>query len=355
VTFLKNAWYVAGFADEVVRGKMLARRLLDEPVVFFRQPDGRIAALHDRCPHRFAPLSTGQLMDDGAAVACGYHGLQYDARGQCVLNPHGDGRVPAAARVRSYAAVERDGLLWWWGGDAQLADESLIPNYRPATGGVPDATMRGYLHTACDYRLVIENILDLTHADFVHAGLLGSGAITRTTPTFDDLGPRSVRISWIAHGEAAPPFFDACLKRQGEPTDQWTIVTWNAPSSIIMQVGATLQGEPREEGIDSYAIHCVTPETEHTAHYWHWSDRTFAVNPEANAAMSKMLDYAFSQQDKPMIEAQYRNMAGADFWSLKPVLLPTDAAAVQFRRRLDALIAGVPQGSTQPQRASSPA
>ncbi|MNY74428.1 hypothetical protein D3C86_2134610 [compost metagenome] len=39
-----------------------------------------------------------------------------------------------------------------------------------------------------------------------------------------------------------------------------------------------------------------------------------------------------------MLEAQQISMGEADFWSLKPVLLPGDAAAVRARRALDKLI-----------------
>ena len=63
MTFLKNAWYVAAWSTEVEVGKLLSRRLLDEPVVIYRDLDGCARALTDRCPHRFAPLSMGRLVD----------------------------------------------------------------------------------------------------------------------------------------------------------------------------------------------------------------------------------------------------------------------------------------------------
>lgn len=339
MSYLRRCWYVAGFADELQPGQLLARTLLDEPLVFFRQPDGGVAALQDRCPHRFAPLSAGQLCEGGAAVQCPYHGLRFDAAGACVHNPHGNGAIPRAARVRAWTVLERHGLLWLWAGDAAQADASLIPDLAAVTAAPEHATIRGYLPTACDYRLLADNILDLTHADYLHAGSLGSGAITRAQAEVAELDARSVRVRWLSSGDQAPPAFDQHLREQGRPTDQWTEVTWTAPGVMLLRVGATLQGEPREQGVDTANLHLATPETAGRTHYWYWSTRNFAVNAQANAAIRPLIEFAFSQQDKPMLEAQQRRIGDADFWSLKPVMLAGDVGAVRVRRRLDALIA----------------
>jgi vanillate O-demethylase monooxygenase subunit len=336
--YLKRAWYVAGFADELSPGQTLARTLLDEPLVFFRRLDNSVAALTDRCPHRFAPLSAGQVCDGDASIACPYHGLRFDGNGTCVHNPHSDGAIPKAAAVKSWIVLERYRLLWLWAGEHSEADESLIPDYSAIAGAPEDATVRGYLPTTCDYQLLADNILDLTHADFLHAGTLGSGALTRTMPTVTDLGDRSVRITWLCSGDKAPAAFDHHLRKQGQPTDQWTEVTWTAPGNMLLQVGATLQDEPRESGVDSLNLHLASPEAAGRTHYWYWSTRSFAISPEANAAIKPMIEFAFTQQDKPMLEAQQRRIGNEEFWSLKPVLLPSDAGAVRVRRKMDALI-----------------
>lgn len=338
MNYLRNVWYVAGFADELAPGQILARTLLDQPLVFFRRPDAAVAALNDRCPHRFAPLSAGTLCDDGASIQCAYHGLRFDGSGACVHNPHAAGAIPKAATVTSYAVCERHGLLWFWAGDASDADESLIPDYSKVASAPADATIRGCLPTACDYRLLVDNILDLTHADFLHAGTLGSGALTRVKAQVTDLGARAVRITWLSSGDKAPAAFDNFLRKQGQPTDQWTEVTWSAPGNMLLQVGASLQGEPREQGVDTLNLHLATPESAERTHYWYWTTRNFAIEAHANAAIRPMVEHAFSQQDKPMLEAQQRRIGSAEFWSLQPVLLPGDAGAVRVRRKLDALI-----------------
>ena len=337
-TWLRNAWYVAGFAEEFAPGALVARTLLGEPLVLFRSAEGGIAALADRCPHRFAPLSAGTLCDGGRSVQCAYHGLRFGADGACVHNPHGDGRIPVAAAVPARAVRERDRLVWLWAGDPARADESLIPDFSHVTSAPEDATVRGHMPTACDYQLLVDNILDLTHADYLHAGTLGSGALSRCKPQVSDLGERGVRIAWMSSGDLAPPAFDMHLREQGRPTDQWTEVTWFAPGAMQLKVGATLRGEPRERGVDTLNLHLATPETARSCHYWFWATRNFAISAQANAQIRPLIEHAFSQQDKPMLEAQQRAIGDAEFWSLKPVLLQGDPGAVRVRRKLQQLI-----------------
>lgn len=96
--FPKNCWYMAGWSDELADG-LLSRRIADRPTVLYRLSDGTVAALLDRCPHRFAPLSLGER--DGDALVCPYHGLTFDAGGTCIRNPFSD-RIPAAAHVPAW-------------------------------------------------------------------------------------------------------------------------------------------------------------------------------------------------------------------------------------------------------------
>jgi vanillate O-demethylase monooxygenase subunit len=336
--YLLNTWYVAGFSDEIDGNRLLARCLLDRPVVLFRKPDGGVAALDDRCPHRFAPLSAGKLCDEGAALQCPYHGLRFDGAGNCVYNPHSKGSIPKAARVTSYPVVDRYGLLWWWPGDLALANPDLIPDYTPIARAHPDGSFRGYLRTQCHYELLVDNILDLTHADYLHAGTLGNGSLTRAKASVTDLDERNLHVRWVCSGERAPPAFDAHLRVPGEPADQWTEVTWTAPGNMLLHVGATLQGEDRSRGVDVLTAHVATPQDRSSTHYWFWATRNFALSPAENARIRGFVEYAFAQQDKPMLEAQQQNMDGADFWSAKPLLLASDAAAVRVRRKLAKLM-----------------
>src|ERR1700688_4281682 len=99
--FLQNTWYLAAWSDRIKPGELFPRMILNRPLVFLRRQDGSVVAMDDRCPHRFAPLSMGHA--EGDRIVCGYHGLEFDsASGACVRNPHNTGKIPAAARVRTY-------------------------------------------------------------------------------------------------------------------------------------------------------------------------------------------------------------------------------------------------------------
>src|SRR5690554_5303274 len=122
MTYLRNCWYMAAWADEVEDSGLLARRYLNEPVVLFRDSKGDIKALKDMCPHRFAPLSKGKVTD--GAIACGYHGLTFDADGKCVHNPHGP--LLKNMAVKAYPVIEAYRAIWIWMGDPELADRGKL-------------------------------------------------------------------------------------------------------------------------------------------------------------------------------------------------------------------------------------
>ncbi len=176
--YLRNCWYVAAWARELdgdtgPDNGMLARTILDEPVVLCRMRDGAPAALADRCPHRRLPLSAGEITDDG--IRCGYHGLEFDRAGICIRVP-GQDRVPPDARVRSYPVVERYRWIWIWMGEADKADAALIPDYH--WNDDPDWLSIGDMfHVRGSYRLLVDNLLDLSHVQYVHGSTLGTEAV----------------------------------------------------------------------------------------------------------------------------------------------------------------------------------
>ena len=107
MTFLRNAWYCAGFSSDLEPGKTRAITMLGEPVVLYRKEDGAPVALADRCPHRFAPLSSGRVCE--GQLQCGYHGLRFDASGQCTHNPHGDGAILGSPSIQVKAGRPHGG------------------------------------------------------------------------------------------------------------------------------------------------------------------------------------------------------------------------------------------------------
>ena len=121
---LENIWYVGALSEELV-DKPLARTICGFPMVIYRGESGQTVALDDRCPHRQAPLSMGNVLGDD--IQCNYHGFMFDGSGGCTHIPRQE-RVPSTMDIRAFKAEERWGFVWIWGGDQSLADESMIPN-----------------------------------------------------------------------------------------------------------------------------------------------------------------------------------------------------------------------------------
>jgi vanillate O-demethylase monooxygenase subunit len=116
-------------------------------------------------------------------------------------------------------------------------------------------------------------------------------------------------------------------------TDMWTSVLWHPNGVMALRFGATPAGRPREEGIDTWNAHIVTPETARSTHYFYFNTRDFRVDDaEYNRKMADGLRHAFTTEDKPMIEAQQRRLGDADLFDRAPVLLATDQASTRARR-----------------------
>lgn len=334
MSFLKNCWYVAAWADEVERA-LVPRRLLDQPVVMYRREDGVAVALADRCPHRFAPLHLGKLVGD--AIECAYHGLRFDCSGACIANPHGNGAIPAKALVRSYPLVERYQLLWIWMGEASLADAARIPEFDFLSD--PEfQNVKGYTLADGHYELMTDNIMDLGHIEFLHPGLLGSDAVRRAKTEIVQEG-HTVHSNRLTSHEVLPPFLQVWYEAGERPVQRWLNVRWDPAASMKLTVGVLPEGEPRESAHESQGCHLMTPATATTTHYFWAQGRNWGTpDPAMDEGRLASLRKAFDTQDKPMIEAVQRNMGTTDLDSLQPVMLASDAGPVRARRVLKQLL-----------------
>ena len=169
-----NAWYAAAWDHEVGRN-LLAKTVAGRPIVFYRTTADRAVALADACWHRLAPLSMGKLRGDDE-IMCGYHGICYDADGRATFMPAQDTINPSAT-VHSYPVVERHRYVWVWPGDPALADPDLVPDL--FWNDHPDWAADGKtIHVNCSYQLIVDNLMDLTHEQFVHGGSIGHEALS---------------------------------------------------------------------------------------------------------------------------------------------------------------------------------
>lgn len=331
MSYLLNTWYLAAWASEVKTGELFHRQVLDERVVLFRKKDGAPVALRDRCLHRFAPLHMGKLVDD--IVHCPYHGLQFGSDGRCVHNPHGS--IPSGARVRQFPVVERYSALWIWMGDPERADPELVV---PLEFMDPENWYVGTGHLLVDanYELLTDNILDLSHVEFLHP-LWASTALGTVHVQAEQDGDTVWCKRFVAR-DSPPEFVRAALLiPPGELVDRWFDVRWNAPATMAVYTAGAVSGEPRESGLAIPEAHIFTPETAATTHHFYAVSFPRALGERGERAAWEavaMLGYPLEVEDKPLLKGITRNMDDSSFWSLKPLLLHIDAAPILARRIL---------------------
>lgn len=329
--FLENIWYMAGWSHEVAE-KPLRRRLLGEPVMLLRKQDGSAVAMIDRCPHRYAPLSMGTR--EGDTVTCPYHGLTFDTSGACVHNPFSD-KVPAAAKLRTFPVVERDNIVWFWPGDPDEADESAVPDFS-ATIVDGHAPITGLMPMAANYEYGTDNLMDLSHIEFVHKGTFaGRGVIFAGEHKVLADGDR-LHSNWWMPKIPAPSHTMGIYDRD-LITDHWLDMRWDPPASMYLQIGACPAGGRRDEGVIAHQAHILTPETVDSTHYFWATSRQGPPSEQGDAMLASLMGQAFSEEDEPIIEAAFANLDGADFWDKQPVSLGIDAGGTRARRMIQKL------------------
>lgn len=331
MAFLRNVWYCAGFVAEL-SDKPVGRTFLNEEVVLFRGESGRAYALSGRCPHRFAPMSMGKTVGD--TIMCGYHGLRFGGDGRCTQNPHGD-QIPPLARLRAYPLVEKAGVLWIWMGDPLLADEADLPEWNFMADPNYE-TFTFYLHVAANYQLVTDNLLDLTHAPYIHAGTLTHGPEEAVMHHDFSVKDNVILSNYHTPSERPSAFFEKLFDEEFGET--FVSMMWRPASSLYLDVSMRPIGS-NEKGVHTPSLHLLTPETDTTTHYFNAQGRNHKLGDKAATEHAKrLISRAFLEEDAPMIKACQEFIGRSDLFSLRPAILKTDTPAVQARRTLVKMI-----------------
>lgn len=340
MTFPLNTWYVAATPDEIPPDKPLGRRICDQPIALYRDAEGRIAAVEDFCPHRGAPLSLGFVRD--GHLVCGYHGLTMGGDGRTVSMP--GQRVRGFPCIRAYAVEERHGFVWIWPGERDKADPATIPT--PIWSGRDDWAYGGGLyHMPCDYRLLIDNLMDLTHETYVHASSIGQKEIDEA-PVATRVEQGIVITERRMAGIHAPPFWQMAMRAHGlDPeaeVDRWQICRFQTPSNVHIDVGVALAGRggfdaPQADKVYSVVVDWITPETATSCWYFWGMARHFQPQDSALTDAIRTGQGKIFMEDMEMLRRQQQNLLA---WPDRALLkLNIDTGGVQSRRIIDALIA----------------
>ena len=205
--------------------------VLNEPMVLFRGADGEVGALADACPHRAVPLSLGRV--EGNNVVCPYHGIEFDRGGVCRRNPHVAGPADRL-RTRAFPIIERYGMVWVWPGDPAEVAGDLLPDYAWFDQPERYTSGCGYVHIEADYRLIIDNLMDLAHADYIHANTVGQ-------PGAAEVQQVSVRRDGqtVSVGTIWPDLPPSALHEQAwtrtERVDKYLDMKWQPASNLLLE------------------------------------------------------------------------------------------------------------------------
>jgi phenylpropionate dioxygenase-like ring-hydroxylating dioxygenase large terminal subunit len=327
--FITDEWYVVAFCGEITRS-LRKRTVLGRRLVLFRTSTGSPIALEDRCPHRSYPLSSGKL--DGNTIVCGYHGLQFDAAGDCIEVPS-QPTCPKGVGVRAYPLVELGPFVWGWFGDPAQADQAAIPA-TPWLENDQWTSSQDYFHLPGNYVSLHENLLDLTHLSYVHADSFGTPDYARA-PYEVEQKEGHYRITRSVVPTRLPPVWG---QSTGLLHDQAArIATSEFLSPGLHVVSATFYDNnlkvPARPEFRIRTCHVPTPETNGSTHYFIVHSRDFALEDAGvTAFMREQLMLAFAEDVGALsLLEQVLSEAAEDHYELS---FASDAAAVAMRRYL---------------------
>jgi len=326
--FLRNYWYAIAWDHEINRSPF-GRTVCGESIVLYRQTSGAVLAFEDCCPHRLLPLSKGLLQGD--ELVCKYHGLRFDHQGRCVWMPGQDG-IRQEVRVRAYPTAERHRFVWVWIGDAELADEKDIPDLPWCSD--PAWVFEGSTyHVKCNYQLLVDNLMDLSHETYVHPSSIGQHEILGA-PIKVAGDEESVQVTRWMHNIDPPPFWAANL-RSYEKCDRWQICHFTLPSNVMIDVGVARAGTgapkgDRSQGVTGIVVNLMTPETE-TSTWYHWGmARNFQTEDRGLTFRIRDGQAAVFAEDTEILESQQENILS--FPDRELLNFKIDAGGVYARR-----------------------
>jgi nitrite reductase/ring-hydroxylating ferredoxin subunit len=284
---LRSWWYPVAFASDVSADPR-AQEVLGEAIVVWRSADG-IRVARDRCPHRWAQLSRGRVLDDGT-LECPYHGWRFDSRGRAAVIPQlrSDAAVPSRACLAMLPVREAYGLVWACPGNEPRGGIPELPEWGAEGWRIIPV---GAISYRCAAPVVIDNNLDAAHIAFVHQTSFGAGQdprIEAATVERTDFGLRQTGVVPVANrpGDDAgtlrasvteiwPPFvqisrlrfpdglvhilFKACCPRQDAATDVFLTVLRN-DSEADASADGIIDFERRVEHEDARVLVTVPAE-----------------------------------------------------------------------------------------------
>lgn len=329
--FLRNAWYPAAW-DEDLAGGVFARTIMNEPIAFFRDASGKVCAVEDRCCHRGAALTDGKVVENG--LQCGYHGLVFNGKGECVEIP-GQDTIPPMAHVKHYPVVEKQEFIWIWMGDPRLADESKIIDWSFHNDQTTYPHRKATLAIKANYLMMIDNLMDLTHLGYVHSKTIGGNPSSHVNADMKvERTATGCRLTRWMLDALPPPTYLKGVPFEGR-VDRWQEFEYVLPGSVLQWSGALDVGKGAQQNRDQYGVHLrlyhgITPETENSSHY------LFSVGASFGQDDPRIVETIFNDTYPTFLEdvaIMNNQQARIDLDPARPLLnIKADNALQQARR-----------------------
>lgn len=336
--FVHQCWYVAALADELGDG-LLERWILDQSILIYRLAGGTPVAFQNRCPHRSFPLSHGQRTGD--RITCRYHGFTYGEDGRCISIPSQE-RIPPTFNLRSFPLFEIGPFVWIWMGDPSAAKPENIPD----CSWLVDpkyAHVEGYFHVNADYLAGHENVLDLTHAPFLH----GEDTATKTyaaIPPEVTVTDDHVRVVRKEPDTVAPAHYAKAMGCETHRVDRISDFIFASPA-IHIGKGTIVDHEPTPAGRRVFhfpIIHAFTPESAATTHYFWSNARDSGIDDVELSRLIELRSTRVYQEDVDALELR-QSIVNRDRSPFREASVAADKAGLQMRRIVARLAAAEAQ------------
>ncbi|KAF5726287.1 protein TIC 55 chloroplastic [Tripterygium wilfordii] len=160
-------WYPLYLTKDVPDDAPLGLTVFDKQIVLYKDANGELQCFQDRCPHRLAKLSEGQLIN--GRLECLYHGWQFESSGMCVKIPQlpSNAKIPRSACAKTYEVRDSQGVVWVWMSRKTPPNGNKLPwieNFsRP---GFQDDS--GIHELPYDHSILLENLMDPAHVPISH-------------------------------------------------------------------------------------------------------------------------------------------------------------------------------------------
>jgi phenylpropionate dioxygenase-like ring-hydroxylating dioxygenase large terminal subunit len=195
----------------------------------------------------------------------------------------------------------------------------------------------------CDYRLVLDNLMDLTHETYVHGSSIGQLAVAEA-PFVATHGLRTATVTRWMEDIDPPPFWAGQLRHatgyEGK-VDRWQIIRFEAPCTIAIDVGVAPAGSgaphgDRSKGVNGYVLNTITPETEKTCHYFWAFARNYCLGEQRLTHELREGVSSIFREDELILEAQQQAIderPGYSFYNLN-----IDAGSMWARKLIDKMV-----------------